>query len=170
MVADPTCWVHRPHQRGAADTHLYRSTVVEPISVGHAVAVPVEDNRGVEALAQRVRVALESADLSQFGELLDPHVRWGAPDDPAPSCQTRSDVLAWYGRGRASGRRARVVDVQVHRDKILVHLRLISPSSTSDATVESDRWQVLTCARGRVVDIRGFETSDEAFARITPTR
>jgi hypothetical protein len=121
-------------------------------------------------LAQRVRAALESADLSLFGELLDPNVRWGAPDDPAPSCLTRSDVLAWYGRGRASGRRARVVDFQVHRDKILVHLSVTSPSPTGDSPVESDRWQVLTCARGRVVDIRGFETRDEASARVTPTR
>jgi len=117
-----------------------------------------------------VRVALEPADLSQFGELLDPNVRWGAPDDPNPSCRSRSDVLAWYGRGRASGRRARVLDVQVHGDKILVHLSVTSPSPTRDVPVESDRWQVLTCARGRVVDIRGFETGDEAFARVAPSR
>ena len=125
-------------------------------------------NGSVEALAQRIRGALESADLSQFGELLDPNVRWGAPDDPAPSCQSRSDVLAWYGRGRAAGRRARVVDLQVHGDKILVHLTLAELSSAGTPVVEHDRWQVLTCVRGRVVDIRGFETSDEANARVAP--
>jgi len=121
-------------------------------------------------LAERVREALESADLSQFGELLDPNVRWGAPDDPTPSCQSRSDVLAWYGRGRAAGRRARVVDVQVHGDRILVHLTVSGPSSAGTPAVEHDRWQVLTCARSRVVDIRGFETRDEALARVAPTR
>jgi hypothetical protein len=120
-------------------------------------------------VAARVRVALESADVSQFGELLDPNVRWGAPDDPHPSCQSRDDVLAWYGRGRAAGRRARVADVQGRGDKILVHL-IVSTPSQGGAVTESDRWQVLTCARGRIVDIRGFETRDEAFARVAPKR
>jgi SnoaL-like domain len=124
----------------------------------------------IEALAERVRVALESADVSKFGELLDPNVRWGAPDDATPPCQSRSDVLAWYGRGRASGRRARVVDVQVHGDKILVHLNVAEPSCADAPGVEHDRWQILTCARGRVVDIRGFETSEEAVARFAPRR
>jgi hypothetical protein len=35
------------------------------------------DDGGANALAPRVRIALESADISQFGELLDPNVRWG---------------------------------------------------------------------------------------------
>ena len=124
---------------------------------------------GANALAARVRVALESADVSQFGELLDPNVRWGAPDDPSPSCQSRDEVLAWYGRGRAAGRRARVIDVQAHGNKILVHLTVSTRSQVGAAT-EDDRWQVLTCARGRIVDIRGFETSDEALARVAPRR
>ncbi len=127
-------------------------------------------NGTVEALAERVRVALESADISQFGELLDPNVRWGAPDDPTPSCQSRSDVLAWYGRGRAAGRRARVVDLQVRGDRILVQLSVSERSAAGAPPVEHDRWQILTCAHGRVVDIRGFETREEAFARIAPTR
>ena len=134
----------------------------------HAVGVTLEDS-GANALATRVRVALESADVSQFGELLDPRVRWGAPDDPSPSCQSRDEVLAWYGRGRAAGRHAHVIDVQAHGDKILVHLT-VSTRSHSGAVIENDRWQVLTCARGRIVDIRGFETSAEAFARIAPRR
>ena len=134
----------------------------------HAVGVTLEDG-GANALARRVRVALESADVSQFGELLDPNVRWGAPDDPSPSCQSRDQVLAWYGRGRAAGRRARVIDVQAHGNKILVHLA-VSTASQTDAAIASDRWQVLTCAHGRIVDIRGFETSDEAVARVAPRR
>ena len=124
----------------------------------------------MNALARRVRVALESADISQFGELLDPNVRWGSPDDPNPSCQSRHDVLTWYGRGRAAGRRAHVVDVQAHGNKILVHLTVATPSPSSAANIEVDRWQVLTCARGRVIDIRGFETRDEAMARVSPRR
>jgi hypothetical protein len=58
----------------------------------------------------------------------------------------------------------------VHRDKILVHLRVSDTSGEGARGVEHDRWQILTCARGRVVDIRGFETSEEAFARVAPRR
>ena len=130
----------------------------------------VAANGTVEALAERIRGALESADLSQFGELLDPNVRWGAPDDPAPSCQSRGDGLAWYGRGRAAGRRARVVDLQVYGDKILVQLSVSVGAARGETAAVADRWQVLTCARGRVVDIRGFETGEEAFARVIPRR
>jgi hypothetical protein len=140
-----------------------------PPAVGHSGAMSFSPNGTVESLAERVRIALESADISQFGEFLDPNVRWGAPDDPTPSCQSRSDVLAWYGRGRAAGRRARVVDVQVRGNRILVHLSVSERSRAGSPAAEHDRWQILTCARARVVDIRGVETREEAFARLAPT-
>jgi hypothetical protein len=62
------------------------------------------------------------------------------------------------------------VDVQVRGDRILVHLSVSEGSPHGAPAVEHDRWQILTCARGRVVDIRGFETREEAFARLAPTR
>jgi ketosteroid isomerase-like protein len=125
----------------------------------------VHEEPTVDALAQRVRLALESADPAQFAELLAPDVRWGAPDDPAPSCQNRSQVLAWYERGRAAGMRARVVDVHVRGDKIVVGLRVARPSASGEADSEGERWQVLTCRDGLVADIRAFDDRNEAFAR-----
>lgn len=134
--------------------------------IGHCLLVAAENHRSVEELAEQVRTALESADMSLFGDLLDPNVRWGAPDDPTPSCQTRSDVLAWYDRGRAAGRRAHVVGVETHCEQNLVHLRVVEPAPAGRPNAERDRWQVLTCSRGRVIDIRGFETHDEAVSRL----
>jgi len=119
--------------------------------------------RSVEALAQQVMSALESAEPSQFAELLDPNVTWGAPDDPKPSCRNRGQVLRWYERGRAEGVRARVLSAEAHGDKILVELRVFGPS---DADTEQARWQVMTCRDGRVIDIRGFDLRDEAMARV----
>jgi SnoaL-like domain len=138
-------------------------------SIGHAAGVPREPNRTIAQLAVQVREALESADLARFGDLLGPNVTWGAPDDTVPACRNKSQVLRWYERGRAGGRRAHVLDVEVHADKLLVHLGVVDPVATGEGSVAHDRWQVMTCARGRVVDIRGFETRDEAVARLAPT-
>ena len=112
----------------------------------------------IDALADRVRTALESADLEQFADLLDPRVTWGTAGDPSPSCQSRQQVLAWYERGKADGRRAQVLSVQAHGDKILVALRVTS--SAGDAAAE--RWQVLTVGGGRITDIRGYDDEAEA--------
>ncbi len=134
----------------------------------HAFGVTGEPNRSMAQLAVQVREALESADLEHFGDLLDPNVTWGAPEDSNPSCRNRSQVLRWYERGRMDGRRADVVDIAVHADKLLVHLRVTGTSTSSGTKVEHDRWQVMTCARGRVADIRGFETRQDAVARLGP--
>jgi hypothetical protein len=118
------------------------------------------------AIAERVRTALESADLTAFAELLDPNVRWGAPDDRAPGCQNRDQVLAWYRRGRAAGVRARVSEMVVHGDKILVALKVVGNRAAEEQGGEADRWQVLTIRGSHVVDIRGFEERSDAVARV----
>jgi hypothetical protein len=118
-----------------------------------------------EGIAARVRVALESADLTTFAELLDPHVRWGAPDEPTPSCQNRAQVLAWYQRGRDAGVQARVTEIVVHGDKILVGLKVAGNPAARAPGGEAERWQVLTVGGDRIVDIRGFDDRREAAAR-----
>jgi hypothetical protein len=61
----------------------------------HAGVVTIDDGHA-DALAARVRVALESADVSQFGELLDPNVRWGARRSPSVVSVTRRCAgLVW---------------------------------------------------------------------------
>ena len=51
-------------------------------------------------------------------------MQWGAPDDPSPPCRNRNQVLRWFERGRAAGRRATVAEVEVHGNALLVGLRL----------------------------------------------
>jgi SnoaL-like domain len=100
------------------------------------------------AIADRVRATLEAADVDGFGDLLSPDVRWGAPGDPNPPCRNRRQVLRWYERGRAEGRRANVTALQVHGDSLLVGLRL---------ETGAERWQVLRVGPEGVTDIRGYE-------------
>jgi hypothetical protein len=52
-------------------------------------------DKGMELLERKVRIALESADLAAFADLLHPDVQWGPPGDPAPPCRNRDQVLAW---------------------------------------------------------------------------
>ena len=125
----------------------------------------MEDRDVMESLAQQVGAALSSADLSAYSDLLDPNVRWGAPDAPSPTCKNRAQVLAWYQRGRESGTRAEVTETVVHGDTILVGLTVRGPRAADAPDGAALRWQVLTVGGGRIVDIIGFDDRSEAVAR-----
>ncbi len=99
-------------------------------------------------IAPRVRAALEAADVEQFAALLSPDVKWGPPGSSTPPCRNRRQVLAWYTKGRAQGRRATVSEVEVHGDALLVGLRLDDGG---------ERWQIMRVGEGGVYDIRGYD-------------
>jgi ketosteroid isomerase-like protein len=113
-----------------------------------------------DSIAGRVRAALEAADLDEFGALLSPDVHWGAPDDPTPPCRNRGQVLEWYRRGRAAGTRAKVTELTVHGDALLVGLTIARDGG------EAERWQILHVGPEGVDDIRGFEDRPSAAARL----
>lgn len=114
-------------------------------------------------VAARISAAYAAGDLDAFSELLDPDVRWGGPDDPAPACRSRADVLAWYRRGRDGGGRAEVIETTVVGGAVVVGLRVAGwPAQDGGA---GERWQVLQLRAGRVVDIVGYPTRAEATAR-----
>jgi len=111
-----------------------------------------------------VRVALQSADLDAYRELLDPDVSWGPPDDEVSGCHTREEVLGWYQLARDSGVRADVIETAVKGDKILLGLKIHQAHQAGDG--DALRWQILGVVDGRVTDIRGFEERDEAVRRM----
>jgi hypothetical protein len=118
----------------------------------------------MDELADRVKAALETADLEAYRELLDPDATWGPPDGSSP-CRNREQVLEWYQRGRAAGGRATVIEVVAGTDKLLVGLRIAGTPPAAAHGGEEERWQVLTVKGGKVADIRGFEERAEAAAR-----
>ncbi len=104
-------------------------------------------------IAPRVRAALEAADLEQLAALLSPDVKWGPPASSTPPCRNRRQVLEWYAKGRAQGRRATVSEVEVHGNALLVGLRL------NDG---GERWQVMRVGEDGVNDIRGYDNRSSA--------
>jgi hypothetical protein len=118
-----------------------------------------------ERIAEPVRAALESADLTAYGDLLSPDVHWGPPGMKNPPCKNREQVLAWYSKGRSAGARAKVIELTVEGDRLLVGLAVSrDPDRPSDA---SERWQVLTIGPQGVRDIRGYEARHQAAAALT---
>jgi len=123
-----------------------------------------KDAGSLEELARQVRIALETADLAAYRDLLDPDVHWGPPGDTSPPCQNRDQVITWYERARQSGTRATVSEVEVLEDQILVGLVVTENEEARARGGRAARWQLLTIRNGRVVDIVGFEQRVEAVA------
>lgn len=125
-----------------------------------ASGAPAEDE--VDAsLRERIRHALETADLGEVSELLDPNVRWGGAEPGSMDCVNKQQVVDWWQRGRASGTRASVTEILSHGDRVVVGLR-VAPGGIEGET--NDRWQVLTVREGLVVDIRGVENRELALS------
>jgi ketosteroid isomerase-like protein len=120
----------------------------------------------MDDLAVHVRRALGAEDLSAFTELLDPDVTWGAPGSRNPSCKNRSQVLAWYERGRDAGVRGSVHDVEVLGDRLLVTMTLRGTDDAGQRGGAALRFQVLTVRSGKVVDIVGFDDKAEALSSL----
>jgi ketosteroid isomerase-like protein len=116
-----------------------------------------------EEIGERVRAALNAADLSVVQDLLDADVQWGPPGDQDSGCHNRVEVLEWFQRALQSGVRAQVSELVVKDGKLLIGLRIRGRAAGPD---QDERWQVMTLRAGRIVDIRGFEerTAAAAFA------
>lgn len=121
------------------------------------------DTESIERTAERVRLALEAADLSAFGDLLDQKVTWGPPGDKSPPCRNKQQVLAWYERAKASGASAQVNEVVVDGSHILVGLVVSGTESARQRGGLARRWQVLTLRESHIIDITGFEQEIEAL-------
>ncbi|MGD0054623.1 MAG: nuclear transport factor 2 family protein [Acidimicrobiales bacterium] len=115
--------------------------------------------------ANRLKIALEGADVDAFAQLLDPNVRWGPPDAPSPPCRNKEQVLSWYRSAASEGARAQVVEMDVIGDRVVVELLVQRAAKGTPRGEPSPRWQVYTLRDGLIVDIVGFDTRSEANER-----
>jgi hypothetical protein len=124
----------------------------------------LQQNQGMEDIARRVRMALDTSDLTAFRELLDPDVKWGAPHDRNPSCRNREQVIAWYERGKSSGVEGRVSEIEILGECLLVSLTVRGTQAAEERGGSALRWQVQTVRNGLVIDIVGFDDRNDAIA------
>jgi hypothetical protein len=123
-----------------------------------------ETSPSMEAIARKIQMAVDSSDLAAFQELLDPEVTWGAPHDKNPGCKNRNQVLAWYGRGKASGAEGRVSAVEIIGECVVLELVVRRAEMARERGGTSLRWQVDTVREGRVIEIVGFDDHSEAIS------
>jgi hypothetical protein len=123
-----------------------------------------ESRESMEALAERVRTAMEAADLPAFGDLLAPDVQWGPPGARRATCRNREQVLTWYRRGKAAGGRALISEVVPIGDCLLVGLQVRGSSEARERGGIATRWQILAVREGLIHDIVGFDDRSEALA------
>ena len=116
-----------------------------------------DDTQEAQAIAERLRSALEGRDLTTLAGILDPDVRWGGEEDTPQTCHNRADVLAWYGGLIDRGFRASVAATAVEPDRIVLTFDVTRPGGGT-----SRNHQVFRIASGLVVDIRGHEEGPAA--------
>ncbi|HLH47034.1 MAG TPA: nuclear transport factor 2 family protein, partial [Acidimicrobiales bacterium] len=106
-----------------------------------------------------------SADLDAAAALLAPDCRWGTAEFPDGGCQSRNEILAWWGNGRRSGTRATVTEVVDGDGVLVVGLDVTSADGGGGGGGDQQRWQIMTVRDGLIVDIRGVDDRAEAMAR-----
>lgn len=122
----------------------------------------MSDHPDVERIALRIRTAFEDRDLGLLATVLAEDVRWGGDEDAETTCHSRAEVLAWYGRLRAQGVRAHVMELDVLPGAAVLGLDLIWPPGMDEQPGRV--YQVFRIVDDRVVDIRGCPDHAEALA------
>jgi hypothetical protein len=109
------------------------------------------DPQAMAELSERLRTAMETADLDLFGVLLHPEARWA-------SCANRAQVLDWYRALHDSGVRTKVDDVVIHGDVILFGLTVQGWAGVV--------YQAFHTRDGVIDEIRGYPDRTEALAAL----
>jgi hypothetical protein len=116
----------------------------------------IPDHRDTTA-ADRLRAALQQANLDLLAPLLAEDVTWGGAGTPQ-ACANRGEVLANFRRLQAAGIRVDVLEVAQGRDGVLCGLDVHWPAPVG----VQRRYQVYLLRDGRVVVIEGHEDRPSA--------
>ncbi len=112
---------------------------------------------GAEAVAARLRAALDPLDLDALAALLDDNVRWGGEEDTPETCHNSADVLNRLAKQRQSGLETAVLEVTPGEHGVLVRLNVRQPAHPGHE--HDHEWtvnQALMLRNQRVIDIRGY--------------
>jgi ketosteroid isomerase-like protein len=116
------------------------------------------------SLADRLRAALNTANMDDFAQLLSEDVTWGDVNHPR-GCRNRPQVLAIFRRNLLEGASARVDELVSGTRGILVVLDVTWPPRSSHG-FEQIVHQVYFVRDGLVTEICGFEDRETAMRAI----
>ncbi len=89
---------------------------------------------------------------------------WGGEQDTPEVCHGRADVLRWYEELDGPGVRARVEELCIHQDMIVVGLRVTWPDPAGREDQVFVRYQVFRVVDGLIADICGYLDRASALA------
>jgi ketosteroid isomerase-like protein len=114
-------------------------------------------------LARAGYEAVARGDVDALRPLLAADVKWHGGDESAPeACRGSAEVLEVVSAAGERGGIGELVDVVDAGDRVVVILR---PPATEEGDAAL-RANVTTFRDGRVIEMVGYETPDEAFAAV----
>jgi ketosteroid isomerase-like protein len=131
-------------------------------AAGHRRAMTFDE--GTPSLADRLRAALNTANLDDFAHLLSENVTWGDVNDPR-GCRNRAEVLAIFRRNLVEGASASIDELVSGTRGILVVLGVTWPPHSRHGEHQMVH-QVYFVSDGLITEIRGFDDRDTAIRAI----
>jgi hypothetical protein len=127
--------------------------------------MPATKEKHMAELLAELGEALASNDPDRMAPYLAPDVRWGGDEETETTCHNATEVLRFLRMQRAYGLEVvEVRSVQPAGEAVIVDLLAKRPGGPPEP---EPRYLVLRLADGKVTDIRGFPTEDEALASAT---
>ena len=119
----------------------------------------------MEAMAARLRVALNARDMNVFRTLIAEDARWGdGGADDERTCHSRNEIIATYERLLAEGVRGTVTETTTGRRGVVCRMDIEWPEANRRGPTI---YQAFFVTDGLVTRIVGHDDPDRAIASIS---
>lgn len=118
----------------------------------------------LDEIANQIRAAFSTRDVTAFGHLLADDVRWG--DDAHPRrCRSRADVLATFRGLLTTGVDADITEMTTGAEGVVLRLRVHWPEP-EDRRRGTAIFHAYLVRDGKISEIRRYDDRRSAFAAI----